>query len=439
MERRGGIVQLEASVNHHVWKEPVSTAKPFAISKGMVWEAFKAVKVNGGAPGVDGQNLEDFAGDLAGNLYRIWNRMASGSYFPPPVKRVEIPKQDGGVRELGIPTVGDRIAQAVVKRYLENLVEPHFHPDSYGYRPGRSAHDAVARARERCWRFKWVLDLDIQGFFDNLDHALVLRAVRRFTDCRWVLLYVERWLRADVVLPDGQCMSRDRGTPQGGVISPVLANIFLHLALDQWMHEMCPELPFERYADDMIVHCRSKAQAEWIRDRIEERLRRCRLQLHPGKTRVVACGLHGPRGARSFDFLGFTFQPRLAKSRSGQIFVSFGPAVSRKAAKSLRAKARRQWRVPSRTRMSLLELAEMINPVLRGWIRYFGRFRPSALVGALRNLNLNLRTWVMRKYKRFKGRPHAAMAWLRRIASSEPRLFAHWEIAGLRPTVPAGR
>jgi RNA-directed DNA polymerase len=417
----------------------VSTAKPFDISKKMVWEAFKAVRANGGAAGVDGQNLEDFERELGANLYRIWNRMASGAYFPPPVKRVEIPKQDGGRRELGIPTVGDRMAQAVVQRHLESLVEPHFHDDSYGYRPGRSAHDAVARARERCWRFKWVLDLDIQGFFDNLDHALVLRAVRRFTDCRWVLLYVERWLRADVVLPDGQRQARDRGTPQGGVVSPVLANIFLHLALDQWMSEMFPGVPFERYADDMIVHCRSKAQAEWMRDRIDARLRQCRLQLHPTKTRVVACGSHGPKGARSFDFLGFSFQPRLAKSDSGALFVSFGPAVSLKAATSLRRRTRRDWRLSSRTMMSLHEVAAMVKPVLGGWIRYFGRFRPSALVSALRFLNLHLRAWVMRKFKRFRKRPHAAMAWLRRIALAEPALFAHWKIAGLQPTVPAGR
>ena len=215
VEQRGDIVQLDPSVNRHEREEPVSTAKPFAISKGMVWEAFKAVRANDGAPGVDGQTLGEFAGDLANNLYRIWNRMASGSYFPPPVLRVEIPKSGGGVRELGIPTVGDRVAQAVVKRYLEDLVEPHFHPDSFGYRARRSAHDAVALARERCWRFKWVLDLDIQGFFDNLDHALVLRAVRRFTDCRWVLLYVARWLRADVVLPDGTRLARDRGNAAG--------------------------------------------------------------------------------------------------------------------------------------------------------------------------------------------------------------------------------
>ncbi len=417
----------------------MSTAKPFAISKRMVWEAFKAVKAKKGAPGVDDQSIEDFESNLRDNLYKLWNRMASGSYFPPPVMRVEIPKQDGSLRQLGIPTVGDRIAQAVVKRHLEDIVEPHFHSDSYGYRPGRSAHDAVARTRERCWRFKWVLDMDIQSFFDNLDHALVLRAVRRFTDCRWVLLYVERWLRADVVLPDGQRMTRARGTPQGGVVSPVLANIFLHLVLDQWMSEKYPGMPFERYADDMIVHCRSEVQARWIRDRIDARLRRCGLRLHPGKTRVVACGLHGEKGARSFDFLGFTFHPRLAKSRSGQLFVSFGPAVSRKAGKRLRERTRRKWRVSSRTRLSLLEIATMINPVIRGWMRYFGRFRPSAMASELRQLNLSLRLWAMRKYKRFKGRPRSAMAWLARIALAEPKLFAHWELAGLIPTVATGR
>lgn len=228
----------------------MSTAKPFAISKEMVWEAYKAVKTNRGAPGVDGQSLEDYGNNLGNNLYRLWNRLASGAYHPPPVLRVEIPKRDGGVRPLGIPTVGDRIAQAVVKRHLEKIVEPHFHPDSYGYRPGRSAHQAISQARDRCWRYKWVLDLDIKGFFDNLDHALVLRAVRRFTDCRWVLLYIERWLKADVVLPNGQREPRSRGTPQGGVISPLLANIFLHLAIDQWLHEHSPDAPFERYADD---------------------------------------------------------------------------------------------------------------------------------------------------------------------------------------------
>lgn len=417
----------------------MTTAKPFAISKRMVWEAFKAVKVNKGSPGVDGQSIEDFEGNLEANLFRLWNRLASGSYFPPPVLRVEIPKRDGGVRELGIPTVEDRIAQAVVKRYLEPIVEPHFHPDSYGYRPGRSAHQAVERARERCWRSKWVLDLDIKAFFDNLDHALVLRAVRRFTDCRWVLLYVERWLCAEVVLPDGRHEQRHRGTPQGGVISPLLANIFLHLALDQWMHEKFPEVPFERYADDMIVHCRSEAQANWVREQIDARVRLCGLELHPVKTRVVCCDAADRKRAGNFDFLGFAFRPRIAKARNGQFFTTFGPAISCKAAKGIRESVRCSWRLPTRTSMDLDELAEMMNPMLRGWIRYYGRFRPSELVSVFRGINLSLRQWVMRKFKRFKRRPRAAMAWLRRIALVDRGYFAHWEIAGLTPTVVAGR
>ena len=412
----------------------MNTAKPFAISKEMVWAAFKAVKSKQGAPGVDGQSLEAFESNLGGNLYRLWNRMASGSYFPPPVLRVEIPKHDGGVRALGIPTVEDRVAQAVVKQHLEAIVEPHFHPDSYGYRPGRSAHQAVERARERCWRFKWVLDLDVQAFFDNLDHALVMRAVKRFTDCRWVLLYVERWLRADVVLPDGQRERRERGTPQGGVVSPVLANIFLHLAFDRWMHEHYPEVPFERYADDVIVHCSSEKQARWMLVQIEKRLRQCKLQLHPEKTRVVCCDLRGERRrVSSFDYLGFTFRPRLARAKSGQIFVTYGPGISPKAAKRLRETVRRGWRLQTRTTWSITDLAKMMNPVLNGWIGYYGRFRRSAIVPALRTINPALRVWAMRKYKRFKHRYQQAMAWLHRIALKEPGLFAHWEIAALLP------
>jgi len=255
----------------------------------MVWAAFKAVKANKGAPGVDGQSIEDFEEDLGNSLYKIWNRLCSGAYFPPPVLRVEIPKRDGGLRKLGIPTVGDRVAQTVIKMYLESIVERTFHPDSYGYRPGRSAHQAVEQARRRCWQYDWVLDLDIRSFFDSIDHALMMRAVTRFTNCRWVLLYVERWLKADVQLACGRVEERRQGTPQGGVASPVLANMFLHLAFDQWMTENFADVPFERYADDVVVHCRSKVQAEFMRDQIDRRLQQCGLQLHPQKTRVVCC------------------------------------------------------------------------------------------------------------------------------------------------------
>jgi RNA-directed DNA polymerase len=415
-------------------------SKSFNISKEMVWAAFKAVKANKGAPGVDGQSIEDFEEDLGNNLYRIWNRLCSGAYFPPPVLRVEIPKRDGGLRMLGIPTVGDRVAQTVVKMCLEPIVEPTFHSDSYGYRPGRSAHQAVEQARRRCWKHDWVLDLDIRSFFDSIDHVLMMRAVKRFTDCRWVLLYVERWLKADVQLVCGRVERRHQGTPQGGVASPVLANMFLHLAFDQWMAENFANVPFERYADDIVVHCRSEAQAQYIQDQIERRLQQCGLQLHPQKTRVVCCrpSKH-PGAARSFDFLGFTFQPRVAKNREGRLFTTFGPAISRTAANEIRRTIRRLWRLPQRTGKSLDEIASMANPVLWGWINYYGRFRPSALVAVFRTLNLSLRLWVMRKYKRFKKRPEAAMKWLGDIARRERGLFAHWKYPSLLPTSVAGR
>ena len=415
-------------------------SKSFNISKEMVWDAFKAVKANKGAPGVDGQSIEVFEENLGNNLYKIWNRLCSGAYFPPPVLRVEIPKRDGGVRKLGIPTVGDRVAQTVAKMYLEPIVERTFHPDSYGYRPGRSAHQAVEQARRRCWQYDWVLDLDIRSFFDSIDHALMLRAVKRFTNCRWVLLYVERWLKADVQLMCGRVEKRHRGTPQGGVASPVLANMFLHLAFDQWMAENFADVPFERYADDIVVHCRSKVQAEFMRDQIDRRLQRCGLQLHPQKTRVVCCRPNiRSSAAKSFDFLGFTFQPRVAKNKAGRLFTTFGPAISRTAAKDVRRTIRRLWRLPQRTGVDIQEIARMANPVLWGWINYYGRFRSSALVAVFRTLNLSLRLWVMRKYKRFKGRPRAAMEWLAGIAQRERGLFAHWKYPSLLPTSVTGR
>jgi RNA-directed DNA polymerase len=200
-------------------------AKSFDISKQVVWEAYQRVKANRGSAGVDAQSIQDFEVDLKDNLYKLWNRMASGSYFPPPVRRVEIPKKDGGLRPLGIPTVSDRIAQMVVKMMFEPEVEPYFHPDSYGYRPGKSAIQAVGMVRGRCWRYNWVVDLDIRGFFDNMDHDLLMRAVRKHTDCKWIRLYIERWLKAPVQMGDGSLVNRDKGTPKGGVISPLLVEV----------------------------------------------------------------------------------------------------------------------------------------------------------------------------------------------------------------------
>jgi RNA-directed DNA polymerase len=267
----------------------MSTVKSFEISKRVVWEAYKRVKANGGASGVDGQTLEMFEEKLKDNLYKLWNRMSSGSYCPPAVRYVDIPKSDGKTRTLGIPTVTDRIAQMVVKMCFEPMVEPHFHPDSYGYRPGRSAHEALGRARERCWRYDWCIDLDIKGFFDNLDHELVMRAVSKHTDCKWILLYVGRWLKVPGQQKDGMLTERDRGTPQGGVISPLLANLFLHYAFDKWMERNHPRNPFERYADDVVAHCRTEKEANELKEAITRRMERCKLELHPEKTRIVYC------------------------------------------------------------------------------------------------------------------------------------------------------
>ena len=260
-------------------------AKPFKISKWEVWKAFKRVKANQGAAGVDGQSIAEFEADLTNNLYKLWNRLSSGSYFTPPVKRVDIPKANGGTRPLGIPTVADRVAQEVARRHLEPIVEPVFHTDSYGYRPGKSAIDAVRTARERCWRYDWVLDLDIRGFFDSIDWELMLRAVRKHSDCPWVLLYIERWLKAPVQMEDGSVVPRTAGTPQGGVISPLLANLFLHFAFDMWMTRTYPQIPFERYADDIICHCKSLAEAQGLWSAIADRLATCKLVLHPARRR----------------------------------------------------------------------------------------------------------------------------------------------------------
>jgi group II intron reverse transcriptase/maturase len=401
VERRGCVNQQGTEVNRKR-EEPMDQAKPFSISKQVVWEAYKEVKANQGAAGVDSESIEEFEKDLKNNLYKIWNRMSSGTYIPPPVLTVAIPKKDGGQRRLGIPTVGDRVAQTVVKKYLEPEVEPHFHPDSYGYRPGKSALAAVGVTRERCWRYNWVIDLDIRGFFDNLDHALVMRAVGKYTQSRWILLYVERWLKAPIKLEDGTLVEREKGTPQGGVASPLLANIFLHLAFDEWMRRKHPEAPFERYADDIVVHCKSEEQAQQLLRAIEKRLAQCKLDLHPEKTKIVYCkddDRRGRYGNEKFDFLGYTFRARRSKNRWGRYFINFSPAVSNKAAKKMRQEMRR-WRLNLRSDKSIDDLARMWNPVIRGWIQYYGRYYRSALNPVFRHLNVYLVRWAGRKYKR---------------------------------------
>jgi len=410
-------------------------AKPYAIPKQLVWDAYQRVKANRGAAGVDGESLTAFEKDLKGNLYKVWNRMSSGSYFPPPVRLVEIPKDNGGTRPLGIPTVADRVAHTVAEMVLAPVVDTQFHPDSYGYRPGKSALDAVGTARKRCWDADWVIDLDIKGFFDSIPHDLVERAVAHHTDIPWVRLYIARWLRAPVQRPDGTLDERTKGTPQGGVISPLLANLFLHYAFDRWMQRTFPPVQFERYADDAIVHCRSERQARVVLDAIRGRFVQCGLELHPTKTRIVYCkDADRPRQYEhvAFDFLGYTFQPRRAKNRWGKFFVSFLPAMSAKAAKRVRATIR-EWRMAStRNNQRLEDLARTVNPVVRGWMNYYGRYYRSKCVQVLRHLNEALAAWARRKYKRFRRRERASMHWLGCIARRDPNLFVLWQL-GVKP------
>jgi RNA-directed DNA polymerase len=416
--------------------EPKPKDKSFVISKWVVWDAYEKVKANQGAPGVDGESIVEFERNLQGNLYKLWNRMSSGTYFPPPVRAVEIPKAGGkGVRVLGVPTVADRIAQTVVRSYLEPEVEPLFHPDSYGYRPGRSALDAVATCRQRCWEKNWVIDLDLKAFFDSLDHDLVMRTVSKHTDLRWVLLYVERWLKAPLQMGDGTLVQRDRGTPQGSAISPLLANLFLHYAFDTWLNREFPTVRFERYADDAVVHCATERQAREVLGAITQRMAKVGLELHPDKTRLVYCKDANRRGSHEherFNFLGYTFRPRLAKGKHGKFFVGFTPAISDDAAKAKRQEIR-GWKLHRRSDKTLGDLARQINPIVQGWINYYGHFYKSMLVPLLRRIDEYLVRWAMRKYKRLRRRWSWAWRWLASVAGREPNLFAHWRM-GVRPT-----
>ena len=407
----------------------MSSDKSLPITKAMVWKAYQLVKRNGKAAGVDGQSLDDFAKDLENNLYKLWNRMASGSYFPPSVRRVEIPKSGGGSRPLGIPTVTDRVAQMVVKQVLEPQLEPIFDQDSYGYRPGKSAHQAVESCRKRCWKYDWVVDLDIKEFFDSIDHALLMRALQVHTSERWVLLYLRRWLEAPVELPDGTLQERTSGTPQGGVISPLLANLYLHYAFDAWMRRSFPHVPFERYADDVICHCRSRAEAERLMAALRERFVSCGLTLHPEKTQVVYCKDSSRRGQFpqiQFTFLGYCFRPSMAKSRHGEIFTSFLPAVGPQALRRMRDKIR-QIDLRRQTYLSLEEMARRLNPILRGWIQYYGRFYPTELRAKLFSyLNQELSAWLRQKHQRLLRKHRRSRELLARIAQQRPGLFVHW-------------
>ena len=409
----------------------MTETKSYQIPKQLVFKAWQEVRKNRGAPGIDGQGVEEFEKDLQNNLYRIWNRMSSGSYFPSPVLLCDIPKSDGKVRTLGIPTVANRVAQMVVKMVLEPSVDPQFHPDSYGYRPKRSARQAVGVARQRCWQFNWVIDLDIKRFFDSIDHDLMMRAVRKHTTERWVLLYIERWLKAPAQKVGEEPMERTKGTPQGGVISPLLANIFLHHAFDGWMQRQFSDLPFERYADDLLVHCYTEKQAGYVLEGIRRRLKQCGLEINSDKTRIVYCKdrlRNGDAEHTRFDFLGYEFRARRSRSsRNGRLFVGFNPAISPKSKAAIRDTIR-SWQLSKRTPMSLEEMAAWINPVVRGWINYYGTYCKSALQPIIRMVDFHLAKWAMRKFKRYHRRIVRALRWLSSVYRRDPSLFAHHSV-----------
>lgn len=409
-------------------------SKPYEISKQVVMKAFKKVKANRGSAGIDGKDFDEFEKDLKGNLYKIWNRMSSGSYSPPPVKAVEIPKKAGGTRRLGIPTIGDRVAQMVAKMYLEPLVEPIFYEDSYGYRPHKSAIDAIGKARKMCWKYDYVIEFDIRGLFDNIDHELLMKAVDRHTKLNWLKLYIQRWLTTPFITVAGKKIERCSGTPQGGVISPVLANLFMHYAFDKWMERNHPNSPFERYADDAIIHCRTEAKAKFILHTLDKRLKECKLELHPQKTKIVYCKDKDRTleyENTEFEFLGYCFRRTLIKDRTGRLQFNFLPSVSKKSAKSFREKLKGMG-IHKLTGSKIEMISELISLMIRGWTNYFGKFNPSAMKFTMLCINNRLTKWAMCKYKHLRGRKKRASKWMKELAKREPNMFPHW-ILGFTP------
>ena len=408
----------------------MTKTKPFTISKQLVVKAYQLVKANKGAAGIDQQSLESFDANLKDNLYKIWNRMSSGTYFPPPVKAVPIPKKSGGERILGVPTVSDRIAQMVVKLTFEPCVEPHFHKDSYGYRPNKSALDAVGITRQRCWKYDYVLEFDIKGLFDNISHDLLMKAIRKHTDNKWVILYIQRWLKASMQMPDGTLVERTKGTPQGGVVSPVISNLFLHYVFDVWMGKQHQEKPWCRYADDGVVHCKTEREAQELLISLKQRFAECELELHPEKTKIVYCKDDNRQREyhnTKFTFLGYDFYRREARNPiKNKVFMSFSPAVSNTAAKAMRSHVR-QSRIRNRSDLSLNDIAKLYNPILRGWIGYYGHYHCTKLRSVMEHFDHTIVAWAMQKYKKLRGHKIRAYQFMQTIRDEKPDLFEHWK------------
>lgn len=405
-------------------------AKPFTISKNDLVKAWESVRRNKGSAGIDDQTIQDFEKDLKGNLYRIWNRMSSGSYLPPPVKAHAIPKKTGGERILGIPTVSDRIAQTVVKMKLEPSLEKVFSPHSFGYRPKKSAHQAVEQARINCWQCNWGVDLDIKGFFDNIDHELLMKAVRKHTDCKWVLLYIERWLKAPMESVDGQVQPRTRGTPQGGVVSPLLANLFLHYAFDIWLGKEFPEARFERYADDIVIHCVNLQQAKAVLERVTKRFKECGLDVHQEKTKIFYCKdtkrNWGEGFANEFNFLGFTFRQRTARGKDGTFFMGFQPGMSKESRKKI-SQTIKSWHIGRRGDLSIEDMSRDLNPTIRGWVNYYGKYYKSAFNPIRKQFHVALTRWAHRRYSaKFNHAKRQPSLFIYEIARTRPKLFAFW-------------
>ncbi|MEQ9221230.1 MAG: group II intron reverse transcriptase/maturase [Cyclobacteriaceae bacterium] len=405
--------------------------KSIPITKEMVWEAYLEVKKKGKSAGIDDLSMELYSKCKSRELYKVWNRLSSGSYFPSAVKRVEITKTDGGKRPLGIPTISDRVAQTVIRRLIEPRFEALFHESSYGYRPNKSAHAALEAARTNCWRYNWVLDLDIKGFFDNIDHEKMLKALERHIPERWIMMYIQRWLTVPVRELDGREVARRKGTPQGGVISPLLANIYLHYTLDAWLEKHYPEMKFERYADDVVIHCQSEAEVRALKDNLETRLRSCGLEMHGEKTRIVYCRDSKRRGKYpvvKFDFLGFSFQPRTSKHRkTGELFLGYDCAMSIQS-RSRILDTIRKMDIQRTSCNRIVYIAQQLNPYIRGWVHYYGRFRGYELDKVFYVLRTRLMRWAKDRYKRYRNNIRKAYAWLDRVRKQYPNLFYHWQL-----------
>lgn len=412
----------------NLWNE----TKSIPISRQMVWEAYKKVRANKGSSGVDNVSMEEFDVSRAKYLYKLWNRMASGSYFPPPVKEVEIPKKDGKIRKLGIPTISDRVGQMVIKMFIEPRLEKIFSNNSYGYRPNKNAHQALASVRYNCWKTDWVIDLDIKGFFDNINHDKLMLAVEKHVPENWIRLYIQRWLEMPVLTKSGELIQKQgKGTPQGGVISPLLANLFLHYAFDKWLEKTDGTTNFTRYADDVIVHCKSKVHAERTLNAIRLRMNMVSLELHPEKTKIVYCRDFRRKGKHpivKFDFLGYSFQPRSAKSKkTGKLFLGYDCAISISSRKRISDKLE-DLRIETLSFKSIVGIAQYLNPMIRGWVNYYGRFRGYVLSKVFQLLRKRLVRWAMKRYKRYKTSLNRAYRWLERVRIQYPYLFYHWQV-----------